>query len=193
MWNERYSEKGFAYGTEPNDFLREHADKLPQGKVLCLAEGEGRNAVFLATKGFAVTAVDLSEVGLEKTKNLAEQAKVAVATLCADLADFIIEENYWDAIISIWAHVPPEVRRPLHKKVVDGLKANGAFLLEAYTPKQVEFGTGGPKKEFTMPLESLREELNGLRFEIAREIEREVQEGKYHSGQSAVVQILAYK
>ncbi len=71
MWNERYSEAGFAYGTEPNDFLLENFSKLTKGKVLCLAEGEGRNAVFLATKGFDVTAVDLSEVGLEKTLSLA--------------------------------------------------------------------------------------------------------------------------
>lgn len=193
MWNERYSETGFAYGSEPNDFLRENAGKLPPGKILCLAEGEGRNAVFLAKKGFDVTAVDLSEVGLEKAKNLAEEANVKIRTVCADLADFDIEENYWDAIVSIWAHVPIPVRRALHRKAVAGLKTNGAFLLEAYTPKQVQFGTGGPNVDLTMSLDALLEELNGMNFEIAREMERDVREGKYHTGQSAVVQILAYK
>jgi hypothetical protein len=85
------------------------------------------------------------------------------------------------------------VRRSLHTKVVAGLKPKGTFLLEAYTPKQVEFGTGGPKIDMTMPLEMLREELSPLRFEISQEIEREVQEGKYHNGHSAVVQILAVR
>lgn len=194
MWNERYSEAGFAYGTEPNDFLLENFSKLTKGKVLCLAEGEGRNAVFLATQGFDVTAVDLSEVGLEKTLRLAQQNKVTVKTICADLSDFTIEKGSWDSIVSIWAHLPSVVRCVLHQKVVSGLRMGGAFLLEAYTPKQLEFGTGGGQQvDLMMPLDSLQEELNGLDFEIARETIREIHEGKYHNGQSAVVQVLARK
>ncbi|HEX8609250.1 MAG TPA: class I SAM-dependent methyltransferase, partial [Pedobacter sp.] len=186
MWNERYSEQGFAYGTKPNDFLQANIESLTKGKTLCLAEGEGRNAVFLAMHGFDVTAVDLSSVGLEKSRRLADENGVAIKTIVADLSDFEIEENFWDTIVSIWAHVPAIVRRSLHTKVVAGLKPKGTFLLEAYTPKQVEFGTGGPKIDMTMSLEMLRQELSPLRFEISREIEREVQEGKYHNGHSAV-------
>jgi cyclopropane fatty-acyl-phospholipid synthase-like methyltransferase len=196
MWNERYSETGFAYGSEANDFLRENVGKLLHGKVLCLADGEGRNGVFLAEKGFEVTAVDLSEVGLAKAQDLATERGVSITTIQADLGEFEIAKNFWDAIISIWAHVPSVVRRELHLKVVKGLKNGGAFLLEAYTPRQIEFGTGGPRAEqvdLTMQLTDLREELNGLQFEIAHEIEREIHEGKYHDGHSAVVQILAYK
>ncbi len=194
MWNERYSEAGFAYGTEPNDFLLENFSKLTKGKVLCLAEGEGRNAVFLATKGFDVTAVDLSEVGLEKTLSLAQQNKVTVKTVCADLSDFTIEEGYWDSIVSIWVPLPSVVRCVLHQKVVSGLRMGGTFLLEAYTPQQLEFGTGGGQQvDLMMSLDSLQEELNGLDFELARETIREIHEGKYHNGQSAVVQVLARK
>lgn len=194
MWNERYSEAGFAYGTEPNDFLFENFSKLRKGKVLCLAEGEGRNAVFLATKGFDVTAVDLSEVGLEKTLGLAEENKVTVKTVCADLSDFAIDEDYWDSIISVWVHLPSFVRGVVHKKVVRGLKEGGTFLLEAYRPQQIEFGTGGGDEVDRMPsLKSLQEELNGLHFDIGREVIREIHEGKYHNGQSAVVQVLARK
>lgn len=193
MWNERYSEQGFAYGTKPNDFLQANIESLTKGKTLCLAEGEGRNAVFLAMHGFDVTAVDLSSVGLEKAQLLADENGVAIKTIVADLSDFEIEENFWDTIISIWAHVPAIVRRSLHTKVVAGLKPKGTFLLEAYTPKQIEFGTGGPKIDMTMSLEVLRQELSPLRFEISQEIEREVQEGKYHNGHSAVVQILAVR
>lgn len=194
MWNERYSEAGFAYGTEPNDFLFENFSKLTKGKVLCLAEGEGRNAIFLATNGFDVTAVDLSEVGLEKTLSLAEQNKVTVKTVCADLSDFTIDENYWDSIVSIWVPLPSVVRRVLHQKVVRGLKTGGTFLLEAYTPQQLEFRTGGGKEvDLMMSLNSLEEELKGLHFDIGREVVREIHEGKYHNGQSAVVQVLARK
>lgn len=196
MWNERYSEDGYAYGDVPNDFLRENYERLPTGKVLCLAEGEGRNAVFLAENGYDVTAVDFSEVGLQKANELAGNRNVSIKTVQADLAEFEIAENNWNAIVSIWAHVPSIIRRGLHLKVVKGLKSGGAFLLEAYTPKQIEFGTGGPKAEqidLTMKLSDLKRELDGLQFEIAGETERQINEGKYHNGQSAVVQILAFR
>ena len=196
MWDERFSEPGFAYGTEPNDFLRENFERMSKGQVLCLAEGEGRNAVFLAENGFDVTAVDGSKVGLEKAVKLASSRGVTIKTIHADLADFEIEPNAWNAIVSLWVHLPPILRSAVHKKVVAGLKPGGTFLLEAYTPKQVEFGTGGPRREQierTMTLAALREELKPLRLEIARETTREIYEGKYHNGLSAVVQILAFK
>jgi SAM-dependent methyltransferase len=96
MWNERYSKPGFAYGKEPNDFLASESKKIPRGKVLCLAEGEGRNAVFLAQQGYQVTAVDQSSVGLEKTRILAMEKGVEVRTVEADLQDFEIEKDTWD-------------------------------------------------------------------------------------------------
>ena len=120
--------------------------------------------------------------------------EVPIASGRQAFPDFVIEENYWDAIVSIWAPLPSVVRRVLHKKVVNGLKPGGTFLLEAYTLQQLELGTGGGKQaDLMMSLHSLHEELNGLRFDIAHEIMREVHEGRYHNGQSAVVQVLAYK
>lgn len=194
MWDERYAEAGFAYGTQPNDFLFENFDKLTKGKVLCLGEGEGRNAVFLASKGFDVMAVDLSQVGLEKTLGLAQQNKVTVKTVCADLSDFRIDENCWDSIVSIWVPLGSVVRRVVHQKVVKGLRIGGTFLLEAYTPQQLEYGTGGGKEVDKMvSLDLLQEELKGLDFEIGREVIREIHEGKYHNGQSAVVEVLGRK
>lgn len=196
MWNERYSEEGFAYGTEPNSFLRENLEKLPRGKALCLAEGEGRNAVFLAQNGFDVTAVDLSEVGLQKADQLARTRNVEIKTVVADLAEFEIEESGWDVIVSVWAHIPPKVRETLYPKVVRGLKDDGALIYEAYTPRQLEFGTGGPRehqKEMLVALTELQTHFDALRFEIARETEREVHEGTYHDGMSATVQVLAFK
>jgi SAM-dependent methyltransferase len=194
FWNERYSAEEYAYGTAPNDFLAEVANRIPPGRVLCLAEGEGRNAVFLAEKGYQVVGVDASPVGLEKARRLAASRGVEVETIVADLANFDIAPDSWSGIVSIWAHLPPPVRKRLHRQAVDGLVEGGAFVLEAYTPAQLAFGTGGPPvAELMMDLKSLREELAGLDFVIAREMERDVREGMFHGGRSAVVQILAFK
>ena len=124
--------------------LLEMSDRLKKGDVLCLAEGEGRNAVYLARQGFAATAVDSSRVGLAKADKLAQEFGVTIQTVLADLADYTIEEGVWDSIVSISCHVHQDLRRRLHRDVVAGLKEGGTFLLEAYTPKQLEFGTGGP-------------------------------------------------
>lgn len=195
MWNERYSDAFAAYGTEPNDFLREVADRLPKGPVLCLAEGEGRNAVFLAERGHAVTAVDQSEVGLENAKKLAAERGVTIATEVADLAHYDLGDAKWAAIVSVWAHVPPAIRLPLHAACVRALRPGGAMVLEAYTPRQLERpGVGGPPvAELLMTPESLRDELAGLRFERCEEVDRDVQEGRYHRGPSTTVQTLAFK
>ena len=112
MWDQRYSEEEFAYGTAPNDFLRDEYSRIPAGgRVLCLAEGEGRNAVFLAKQGYAVTAVDLSPVGLEKAQNLAFENGVEISIKVVDLAEFELGHEVWDGIVSIAAHVPPNVRK----------------------------------------------------------------------------------
>jgi len=192
MWDERYGEPGYAYGTEPNEFLEQMAKRLVPGRCLCLAEGEGRNAVFLAGLGFEVTAVDASKVGMAKAAQLAQQRDVQLDTVVSDLAHYRVEPDQWDLIVSIFCHVPVEIRRPLHRAVVAGLRPGGMLLLEAYTPRQLELGTGGPKMlELTMQLADLQEELAGLEFLHAVETEREVIEGRYHTGRGAVVQVLA--
>jgi len=194
QWDQRYSVADYVYGTRPNDFLVSVWRRLPAGRVLCLAEGEGRNAVFLAEQGFEVVAVDSSAVGLAKLQRLAQSRGVKVETVCADLADFPLTPAWWSAVVSIFAHLPRAVRAPLHRRVVEGLQPGGMFVLEAYTPAQLQYKTGGPATlELLMDLPSLLQELRGLDFHIAREIEREVQEGLLHCGRSAVVQVLASK
>jgi len=194
MWDKRFSEPGYAYGTEPNRFLASVADRIPRGKVLCLAEGEGRNAVYLAGLGYQVTAVDTSTVGLAKAEALAHERGVSIETVNADLAEYPIEAGEWQGVVSIFCHLPPVVRAALHERCLRGLAPGGVFALEGFTPRQLELGTGGPKsRELLMELEIIRQELPGLRLEIGREIEREVVEGKYHGGIAAVVQILAVK
>ena len=194
-WNERYQDESFFYGKEPNDFLKENIELIkPGSKILCLAEGEGRNAVYLATKGFFVTAIDQSSVGLEKLKLLASENNVIVETMVADLNDYQIEENKWDVILSIWCHLPSELRKKVHANCVKGLTQNGIFILEAYNPKQLELKTGGPDNiDFLMTESSLNKELIGLNFTTILETTREINEGQGHKGLSAVVQCIAVK
>lgn len=193
MWDERYAAPEYFYGTEPNDLLRSRANVIPKhGRVLCLGEGEGRNAAFLAGLGLDVTALDQSEQGLRKATSLAASRGVSISTIVADLSCHDIEPGAWDAIVSIWCHLPSTLRVRVHAQVVAGLKPGGVFILEAYRPEQLRFGTGGPKDADLLPtLAGLRLELAGLQFEHATEAERDVQEGRGHSGRSAVVQVLA--
>jgi SAM-dependent methyltransferase len=195
LWDERYGREGFFYGTEPNEFLRAHTALLPPGgDVLCLAEGEGRNAVYLASMGFKVTGVDGSPVGIAKLRKLAGQRGVHVTGIVSDLAAFPIVPDAWDVIVSIWCHLPAPLRRQVYRASVAGLRAGGLLLLEAYHPRQLEFKTGGPPTaELMATLAELRGELAGLELVEAREIERVVQEGQGHRGMSAVVQVVGRK
>lgn len=194
MWDQRYSADEYVYGKDPNDFLANAASNLPKGKILCVAEGEGRNAVFLATLGYDVVAVDASAVGLEKAKKLAEERGVSIETIVTDLAGFSIEPESWDGVVSIFAHLPPQVRKELHRKVVAGLRPGGVLVLEAYRPDQLKYKTGGPPMaDFMMTLQNLEDELTGLEFEYAVELDRDVVEGQFHTGKGAVVQLIGKK
>lgn len=195
FWDERYQGGGFFYGTAPNDFLVSQAERLtPGSRVLCLAEGEGRNAVYLAGLGHTVTAVDSSSVGLTKAAALAASHGLQLTTFTADLNDFAVVPGAWDAIVSVWCHVPEPLRRKVHAAAVQGLAPGGWFILEAYHPRQIGRGTGGPPTpDLMMTLPALRTELAGLDWHIAAESERDIREGAGHQGQSAVVQFAGQK
>ncbi len=195
MWDERYSGEEFVYGEAPNDFLRENIERLPRGRTLCLAEGEGRNAVFLAAAGHDVLAVDQSSVGLAKSERLAARRGVRIRTQVIALEDFDSGQSAWDAVVSIFAHVPSLVRRELHRRIRSALRPGGVLILEAYTPAQhATPGKGGPppgQEDRFMTLASLREELKGLEEVHGVELVRDVNEGALHTGPGAVVQFIA--
>jgi hypothetical protein len=131
-------------------------------------------------------------VGLAKARVLAVQKAVHIDTVTADLAEWPMGAARWDGVVAIWCHLPSAVRRKVHRHVVAGLRPGGVLVLEAYTPAQLTFKTGGPSDSDLMPtLALLRDELAGLDFKIARECERSIHEGVGHRGRSAVVQVVA--
>lgn len=192
MWDKRYATDHYIYGTQPNRFLAQNFTEIAKGKVLCLADGEGRNSVFLAKQGYNVTAVDASAVGIEKAKKLAQDNNVNIDYIHADLATYKLGTEQWDGIVSIFCHLPKNIRAEIHTQVVHGLKKTGVLLLEAYTPEQIKHGTGGPPTaDLTMSAEILKKELNGLQFSLLQELERKIIKGSHHTGVGAVVQAIA--
>ncbi|ATJ84520.1 SAM-dependent methyltransferase [Halomonas beimenensis] len=196
MWDERYDREDYLYGTEPNDFLREQVEGLGPAprRVLCLADGEGRNGVYLAGLGHEVTSVDGSRVGLAKAARLAEAKGVALELLHADLTEHVFPAEAFDAVVSIFCHVTEAGRPHLHRQVARTLRPGGLLMLEAYTPDQVPRDTGGPDTPDRTPTAAeLDAAFADFEILLSREIERDVQEGKGHTGPGAVVQFIARK
>ena len=192
-WNERYGVEEYIYGTEPNAFLAEHAREL-EGPVLSLAEGEGRNGVFLASLGLEVHGVDGSAIGLAKADALARSRGVVIRTEVADLATFAPEAGAYGAVVSLWAHLPSAIRRHLYPMVEACLRPGGLLLLEAYSQDQIARDTGGPKDpDMLMSAAIIEHEFPHLEPVLLRELEREVVEGAYHTGLASVVQFIGRK
>ena len=193
MWNERYAADEYIYGRELNVFLAEHAGML-DGPVLSLAEGEGRNAVFLASLGLKVHGVDGSDVGLAKAQELARSKGVEIQTEVADLGVFEPKENYYGSVISISAHLPGTMRQKLYPFVERCLKSGGIIILEAYSHAQLTRTTGGPKDlDMLMTKAKIEREFPNCEPILLRELEREVLEGSYHTGIASVVQFIGRK
>jgi SAM-dependent methyltransferase len=195
FWDQRYSAAEFVYGTEPNHFLLEHVGHLPAGgRVLCLADGEGRNGVWLARQGFDVTSVDVSPQGIDKTRRLAVQMGVALNAEVADVTEFDLGLAQWDATISIFLHLPARVRADLHSRAVQALKPGGVFLWEGYGPEQLSRNTGGPKDAALLPaLDEVARDFSDCILLHSWSGLRIVQEGSLHTGEGSVTQLVARK
>jgi SAM-dependent methyltransferase len=197
MWDERYSGTSYAYGTAPNDFLVSSAPLIAKnGKVLCIADGEGRNSVWLATLGHSATSLDLSTVGLDKCRKLAIEKGVddLISTVHADLTNYEFPCEEYDAVVSIFCHLPPFLRTKVHQNCIQTLKTGGIMILEAYTPDQLSKGTGGPKdRELLMTADDLKNDFRGMDVIYLEEKEREIHEGCFHNGLSSIIQLVAKK
>ena len=133
-------------------------------------------------------------MGLAKAQKLAIAKQVTITTIQANLADFIIKPEAWDGIVSIYCHLPSALRNKVYQQVTRGLKPNGVFIFEGFSPQQLQYNTGGPKDLDLLPtLATLQQELEPLDWEIGQEIERELLEGRYHNGKAAVIQMLGRK
>jgi cyclopropane fatty-acyl-phospholipid synthase-like methyltransferase len=192
FWNARYAEPGFAYGTEPNAFLVSQKHYLKPGmKTLAVADGEGRNGVWLAQQGLDVLSVDGSEVGLRKAQELARSRGVSLRTELADLTTWKWLEQEFDLVVVIFIHFMPEFRVRMHRQMLRALKPGGILIMEAFTPKQLEYKTGGPPvKEMLYRADMLREEFRECEILRLEEILTGLNEGPYHRGTAAVVRLI---
>ena len=192
FWNARYAEPGFAYGTEPNAFLASQRKYLQPGmKALAVADGEGRNGVWLAQQGLDVLSVDSSKVGLRKARELAKSRGVSIRTELADLTRWQWPENEFDIVAAIFIHFPPEHRARMHEKMRRALKPGGVLIMEAFTPEQLKYKTGGPPvREMLYTVEMVREEFSKGEILLLQQMLTDLHEGPYHRGTASVVRLI---
>jgi len=193
FWNSRYGESGYVYGTEPNAFLVSQRQFLKPGmQALAVADGEGRNGVWLAQQGLDVLSVDASEVGLRKAAQLAADRGVSLRTEQVDLTTWTWPETEYDVMAAIYIHFPVEVRARMHHAMLQALKPGGVLILEAFTPEQLHFKSGGPTVAamlYTPDL--LRMDFAGAEIQFLETCVTELAEGRYHRGPAAVVRLVA--
>lgn len=193
-WNRRYESADFLFGTTPNEWLREQAHLLPpQGRVLCVADGEGRNSVWLARQGFQVDAFDVADLAVDKARAFAQREGVSVNFAVADCDGFAWPEAAYDGVAAIFVQfADPPMRARLFERIVRSLKPDGVLILQGYTPKQLAYRTGGPPiLSHLYTRELLIAALAGVSITELREYEAEIHEGQGHSGRSALVGLVA--
>jgi cyclopropane fatty-acyl-phospholipid synthase-like methyltransferase len=192
FWNTRYAEAGYAYGTEPNAFLVSQRNHLKPGmQALAVADGEGRNGVWLAQQGLEVLSVDASEIGLRKARELAADRGVSFRTEQVDLTAWQWPEAVFDVVVAIYVHFPPEVRARMHRAMFEALTPGGALILEAFTPAQLRYKSGGPPvAEMLYTADMLKIDFAGGEILLLEETVTDLAEGKYHRGPAAVVRLV---
>lgn len=195
-WEGRYSAPGYIFGEAPNYFLAACKPLLPaSGRALAVADGEGRNGVWLAEQGLDVLSIDFSPTGQAKARKLADSRGVSLAFEQADVHAWRYPEGAFDVVAEIFTQFSDPVQR---RRKWDGmkraLKSGGLLIVQGYTPKQLDFGTGGPKElDHLYTREMLEREFAGWRDMAIAEEELEMREGPAHSGMSAVINMVARK
>ncbi len=195
-WDARFSTDDYIFGTAPNVWLAQHRDLLPAGgRVLAVADGEGRNSVWLAQQGMQVDAFDISPVGVSKATRLAQQANVQVNYQVRDVDNFDWKVGEYDAVVAIFIQfADPDTRATLFNRMKSALKSDGVILLQGYTPKQLDYKTGGPPNlDHLYTEELLRDIFGDMNILELQAYEAVLREGMQHSGQSALVGLVARK
>lgn len=194
MWDERFSGEDYIYGKQPNEFFRLQLDKLQHGRLLLAGEGEGRNAVYAASKGWQVDAFDYSEKAREKALKLAEEQNVKISYTVQDLNDFNPGEGLYDAAALIYIHLEEELRQKVHAKVIASLKPGGVLILEAFDKEQLSRSSGGPRDiDLLYSLEDIVNDFNSLEFSTFMKETLVLDEGDKHSGEAVVIRFAGVK
>jgi cyclopropane fatty-acyl-phospholipid synthase-like methyltransferase len=197
FWNERFDKKEFIFGKEPNEYLVEQTKLYlkPKDKVLCIADGEGRNGVWLAKQGIQVVGFDASDIALAKAKQFAKDNQVEVDYSFSDTDSFTWHENRYDAVIGIFIQfADPAMRARIFEQTYKALKLGGYFILQGYTPKQLEYKTGGPSLiEHLYTKEMIRDLAKEFEILDLSCYEKELSEGARHTGMSALLGLVAKK
>jgi SAM-dependent methyltransferase len=193
FWNSKFSTKEFFYGLHPNEFLASHLETFKEHKkMLCLGEGEGRNAIFFAKKGFEITAIDASDIGLSKLAKRAEEEKLNIKTVCLDLNHWEVTEKY-DVIMASYLHMYKNEREILFKKIEDSLNKNGYFVGEFFSTKQLTYNSGGPKDlDLLYTVEDFLNHFDSCKKEVVEEL-IVLDEGKGHQGEACVIRVVIQK
>ena len=196
-WNERFNKAEFIFGKEPNEYLVEQASKYlkKNDKVLCIADGEGRNGVWLAKQGMQVVGFDASDIALSKAKQFAQDNQVQVEYFFSDTDSFDWQANAYDAVIAIFIQfADPAMRERIFQNAYKTLKSGGVFILQGYTPKQLEYKTGGPSLlEHLYTEEMIRDLCRDFEILDLSCYEKELNEGARHAGMSALLGLVAQK
>ncbi len=196
MWNQRYAKPGYLFGTEPAQFLTTHKQYFKAGKTaLAVADGEGRNSVFLAQNAMQVTAFDYSDIALEKAKKLASNNHVSINFQLSDLDSWNWQTPTYDLVIAVFIQFsPPHIREVVFQNLQKPVAPGGILMVHGYTPKQIEFGTGGPRAiENLYTEELLKFSFSKMEILHLNSYEKIIQEGEGHSGKSALIDFIATK
>ena len=197
FWNERFDKEEFIFGKEPNEYLVDQASQYlkPTFSVLCIADGEGRNGVWHAKQGMQVTGFDVSDIALAKANQFAADNNVNIQYSLCDTDGFDWQVNAYDAVVGIFIQfADPEMRARIFRQVHQTLKPGGLFILQGYTPKQLEYKTGGPSLiEHLYTEEMIRELSQGFEVLDLQCYEKELSEGARHTGMSALLGMVAKK
>lgn len=192
FWDQRYSEPGFAYGMEPNSFFAEVLDSFAPGKLLLPGEGEGRNAIYAAGNGWEVSAFDQSIVARDKALEWASSMDLPLDYRLASLEEYSCPGPVFDLIAIIYIHMLPETRQEVHKQMSACLKPGGKLIMECFHKNQLKYGTGGPPiKELLYHENDILSDFSDLDIDLCEEQVLDIFEGKYHSGKSSVVRLIA--
>ncbi len=194
FWDIRYSSDEFVYGVEPNEFFKSEIDKLTPGKLLALAEGEGRNGIYAAGLGWGVDAVDFSAVAKEKALKLAAEKNLQINYTIANLGDFLPPADTYDAVSIIFMHLNAELSKVVHKRAADSLKKGGRIIMEVYAKEQLGKDSGGPQNyDMLYSPEEIEENFKGLNTAKLSKEYVHLNESKYHIGEAVVIRYVGVK